>query len=219
MDAAIAVVNEAGDRTLAGGGAAEGGQGQLGTHVFAAVMGQAAPGAGIERESQIEPALPRLEVGEVALPDHPRPIRCGHFGEPVLGDPVTMAAVGGAGPEAALLPGSQARFAHEAVDPVLAAAMPGLAQIEPHPRAAVGAPALLESPAQQGPQLGVSPPTWPLGLAQVSVEAASGDFQRLGHFRDGELVFHGLHQIEEPGGISADKMPTAFFRMSRWRRR
>jgi len=60
-----------------------------------------------------------------------------------------MAAVGGAGPEAALLPGAQAFNSHQTIDPVLAAAMSSITQIEPNPRTAVGAPALLEAAADE----------------------------------------------------------------------
>jgi hypothetical protein len=53
----------------------------------------------------------------------------------------------------------------------------------------------------------------------MGVEAALGNFQRLGHFVNGVLPLHGLHDAEPCGGISTDKMLQAFFSMSRWRRR
>jgi hypothetical protein len=46
----------------------------------------------------------------------------------------------------------------------------------------------------------------------MGVEAALGDFQRLGQFINGTLPLHGLHDAEPCGGILADKMPQAFFK-------
>ena len=69
LDAAIAVVEQAGRRRL--------GQARARVVVVssprmsgAAVVGDAAPGAGIEGEGEEEPAFGGFEVGEVALPDH-----------------------------------------------------------------------------------------------------------------------------------------------------
>ena len=75
----------------------------------------------------------------------------------------------------------------------------------------MGLAALFKAAADQWPQLGVTLAARALGLAAVRVEAAPGNLQRLGHLRNGELALHSLHQIELFGGISADKMPTAFF--------
>ena len=56
-------------------------------------------------------------------------------------------------------------------------------------------------------------------LLPLGEEAASGHLQGLGHGSDGIFVFHLFHQRVACGGISADKMPNAFFKMSLcWRR-
>ena len=104
LDTKVAVTNEPCRWALQGGRTAEGGHGERGTHVLPAMMGQATPRTGIKREGLVKPALLGFDVGEVALPDHPRPIRPGHFGNPVFHDPVIVAAVRRARPEAALLP-------------------------------------------------------------------------------------------------------------------
>jgi hypothetical protein len=93
LNEAVTVMDETDRWSLAGGGTVEGGEGQFGAHVLPAGMRQAAPETGIERESQIQSAFPRLDAGEVTLPDHPWSIRLGHFGQPVLGAPVIVAAV------------------------------------------------------------------------------------------------------------------------------
>ena len=91
-------------------------------HVRAAVVGHAAPPATrpcacrratLEGEGEEEPAFEGFETGEVALPDEAGPIRRGHPGQPVFGDGVSVPAVGGARPQAALLPGPEAFQGHE----------------------------------------------------------------------------------------------------------
>ncbi len=119
------------------------------------MVGDAAPGAGIEGEGEEEPAFGRFEIGEGALPDQAGPIRGGHFGQPGFGDGMSLAAVGGARPEAPLLPGPQAAFPHEPGDAILAAALTVFLEIEPHPQTTVGAPALREALSDERAQLRV----------------------------------------------------------------
>ena len=57
-------------------------------------------------------------------------------------------------------------------------------------------------------------------FAPVGEEAAHRNLQRLGQQMDRMFVLHGFNQrVTLWGGISADKMPNAFFKMSLcWRR-
>ena len=56
-------------------------------------------------------------------------------------------------------------------------------------------------------------------FSPLGEEAAFAHFQGFGHRGDGVLAFHLFHQRMACGGISADKMPNAFFKMSLcWRR-
>ena len=77
-------------------GEGEGRGGEFAAHVRAPMVGDAAPGAGIEGEGEEEPAFGGFEIGAVALPDEAGPIRRGDFGQPVFGDGMSVAAVGGA---------------------------------------------------------------------------------------------------------------------------
>ena len=63
------------------------------TCVRAAVVGDAAPGAGVEGEGEEEPAFAGFDAGKITLPDQARTIRCGHLGQPVLHDGMSVAAV------------------------------------------------------------------------------------------------------------------------------
>ena len=148
LAATITVVDEASKRSLADHGMLEGRRGQLTEHVFPAGVSDAAARTAIEGKGQIKPALLGLDVGDVALPELAWAIRRRHLCQPVFRDLVIMAAVGGARPETALLPGAQAALPHKSGHPVLATAFAQLAQIEPHARAAVGVSALLQSSAR-----------------------------------------------------------------------
>ena len=99
--------------------------------------------AGIKGKGEKEPACGGLEVGEVALPDEAGPIRRGHLSQPVFGDRMSVPALGGAGPEAARLPGPQTLFPPEPGHAIFAAALAAVLEIEPHAQTTVGAPALL----------------------------------------------------------------------------
>ena len=57
LDTAIAVVEQAGRRGLAMNGEGEGRGGEFAAHIRTAVVGDAAPGAGVEGEGEEEPAL------------------------------------------------------------------------------------------------------------------------------------------------------------------
>ena len=59
---------------LAMNGKGESRGGEFDAHVRASVVGDAAPGAGIEGEGEEEPAFGGLNVGEVALPDRADPV-------------------------------------------------------------------------------------------------------------------------------------------------
>ena len=123
LDAAIAMVEQAGRWRPALDGEGEGRGGEFRSHVGTAVVGDAAAGAGVEGEGEKEPAFAGFEVGKVALPDEAGPIRRGDFSRPVFGDGMSVAAVGGAGPEAPLLPRPQATLPHEPGDAIFAAAL------------------------------------------------------------------------------------------------
>ena len=141
------MVEQARRRRLARHGEGEGGGGQLGAHVLAAVVGHAAARAALESEGEKEPAFGSFDIGKSALPHHARTLGRGHFGEPVFGDLAGVAAVcspalptpaipflllGGLGPEAALLRGPQSLLAQEPPDPVLAAALAEFRQTGAH---------------------------------------------------------------------------------------
>ena len=191
--------------------------GECPAQVRAAVVGDAAPGAGVEGAGEEEPAFGGFEIGEVALPDQAGPIRRGDFRQPVLRDGVIVSAVSGARPEAALLPGPQAAFPHPPGEAILAAALTVVLEIEPHPQTTVGAPTLREALRDERAQLFVVLATRAQSLAAMRGKAALADLQRLGQRVGGILGRELFHQREACGGISADKMPKAFFKMSRWR--
>ena len=69
LDAAVTVMDKAGERSLPKHGLLKGRDGQGGEQVFAAVVRGAAPGTGIEGEGEVEPVFLGLDVGDVALPD------------------------------------------------------------------------------------------------------------------------------------------------------
>jgi len=192
-------------------GESEGRGGEFPAPVGTAVVGDAAPGAGVEGEGEKEPAFRRFDVGEVALPDEAGPIRGGNLGQPVFGDGMNVAAVGGAGPEAPLLLGAQAAFPHEAGDAILTAVLAAVLEIEPHPWTTVGVPALLEALPDERAQLFVVLPTRTMGFAAMCGKAAISDFQRGGYGVGGLFGVKLFHQREVCGGISADKIPQAFF--------
>src|SRR5882724_2559082 len=219
LHAAIAMVKQARRRRLARHGEGEGGGGQLGAHVLAAVVGHAAARATIQSEGQIEPAFAGFDVGKVALPHHARTLGRGHFGEPVFGDLVRVTAVGGLGPPAALLRGPQALLAHEAPDAVLAAALAEFAQIGAHPPRPVSLAAAREARGDERAQDGIALAAGPPGLVAVRVKAAFAHFERVGQRAHRVLMTERFHHRETFEGTSAEQMPNAFFKMSRcWRR-
>ena len=118
---------------------------QLDAQVGPAMMSHATARAAIEGEGQKEPAFAGFDVGEVTLPDHARPLGSGHFGQPVFGHWIVVAAVGCLGPKAALLLGPQTLLAHEPRDAGLAAALSGLAQIGADAQRPVGLAAAHEA--------------------------------------------------------------------------
>ena len=88
-----------------------------------------------------------------------------------------------------------------------------------HARAAIGAAAARKAPGDQGRELGIALAARSLRLASVRVKAAPADLKRLGQGTHRIVGVELLHHREALRGISADKMPKAFFRISRcWRR-
>ena len=98
-------------------------------------------------------------------------------------------ALRGARNKAPFLPCLQVILAQEPGDAVFAATFSGLAQRGAEPRAAVSATALLEDRFDFFHQLLVLLPARALRLVLMGVEAAAGDFQRLGQFLDLILGF------------------------------
>jgi hypothetical protein len=99
-----------------------------------------------------------------------------------------------------------------ALNPVLATAMAQLAQIEPHPRAAVGLSALFKALSNQDSQLGVLFPTLTILLAPMRGKAAFAHLEGLTQSFRAILMLELFHHREPCGGISADKMPKAFLK-------
>lgn len=142
-------------------------------HVGAAVVGDAAPGAAVEGEGEEEPAFERFD--EVALPDHPGTIGCGHFGEPV-------SAMGWAW-RLSVVRGRKRRFWRGAQEPghaILAAACAGLAEIGEHAGTALSATAAGKACGDQGCELRIAPAARSLRLASMGVKAAPAHLERLG---------------------------------------
>jgi hypothetical protein len=160
--AEIAVMDEAGRRRGTGKCVAQRGGDQIDRHVFAAMMSDATAGERIQGEGQIKPAFAGGDVGKITLPDLAGPIGCRHAIEPVRSRLFRVPAIGGLGAEAALLPGAQAGFAHEAIDSVVAAGKAALAQIAQEPRRTISlarsGKALGEYLAQLGILLPARPP-------------------------------------------------------------
>jgi hypothetical protein len=125
------------------------------------------------------------------------------------------AALGGLRPEAALLLWAKALLAHQSSDPVLAAANATLAQIVAQPRTAIAAATLLEALAEDGAPLGVLLAARPGSFAAMIMKAAFGDIESVGQLVVGEGGTQLLHHGVALWGISADKMPKAFFKISR----
>ena len=171
---AIAVMDEAGPDGVALPSSSEGGGDQGRGKIIAAVMSDDLSAAGIEGEGEVEPAFLSLDVSNVALPDLAWSIWRWDFGQPVRRNRMTMATIGCLRPEAALLPGANALFAHASSDPVLAAANTTIAQIVAQAWTAVVAETLLEALAQDGPQPGVLLAARPGGFAAMIVKAAFG---------------------------------------------
>jgi hypothetical protein len=212
LAAAITVVDKTNERSLTAHRVLEGPRGQLTEHVLPAVVCDAAARTGIESKGQIKPALLGLDVGDIALPELARTIRRRHLCQPVFRDLAIMVTLGGARPETALLPGAQAALPHKPGNPVLATAMTQLAQIEPHPRAAIGVSALFKALSDQDSQLGVFFPTLTILLAPMRGKAAFADIEGLTQSVGAILMLELFHHREACGGISADKMPKAFLK-------
>ena len=219
LAAAVAVMDEASRDGVALPSSSEGGGDQGRREIIAAVMSDDLSAAGIEGEGEVELAFLSLDVSNVALPDLAWSIWRWDFGQPVLRNRVRMATIGCLRPEAALLLRADALFAHESRDPVLAAANTTIAQIIAQAWTAIAAATLLEALAQDGPQLGVLLAARPGGFAAMIMKAAFGDIESVGQLVLGEGGGEVLHYRVTLWGISADKMPKAFFKMSRCRRR
>lgn len=115
--------------------------------------------------------------------------------------------------------GAQALLAHEPPDPVLAAALPEFTQIGAHTQRPVGFATALEARGDERAQGGIALAAGPPGLAAVRVKAAFADLERVGQRARRKLMTEFFHHRETLAGTSADKMPNAFFKMSRcWRR-
>jgi len=186
LAAAVAVMDEASRDGVALPSSSEGGGDQGRGEIIAAVMSDDLSAAGIEGEGEVEPAFLGLEVSNIALPDLPRSIWRGDFGQPVLRNGMSVTTIGCLRPEAALLPGANALFAHESSDPVLAAANAAIAQILPQAWTAVAAATLLKALAQDGPQPGVLLAARPGGFAAMIVKATFGDIESVGQLVLGE---------------------------------
>jgi len=211
LASSITVVDETNEGSLTGRCMLEGRCGQLSEHVSPAGVSDAAARTAIEGKGQIKPTFLGLDVSDVALPELARAIRRRQLCQPVFRDLLTMATVGGARPKTAFLPGAQAALPHKPGNPVLATAMAQLAQIEPHTRAAVGVSAFFKALSNQDSQLGVLFPTLTILLAPMRGKAAFADFQGLTQSVSAILMLELFHHRESCGGISADKMPKAFF--------
>ena len=94
-----------------------------------------------------------------------------------------------------------------------------LAQIAKHPRAAIGAAAAREALRDERGEQRIAHPARALRLLPVRVKPAPADFERIGQRAHRVIGVELFHHREALQGISADKMPKAFFRMSLcWRR-
>ena len=150
LDAAVAVMEQAGGWRLASESSGEGGCDQFGAHVGPAMVGDATTAASVDGEGEIKPAFGGLDVGKIALPDHAGTMRCGHFAQPVFCDGMRMTAVCGAWAEAALLASMQSLGAHESGDAVFSTAFSRGVQIDQDAWAAIGATALSKAGCDQG---------------------------------------------------------------------
>jgi len=117
-----------------------------------------------------------------------------------------MATLGGARPETALLPRAQAALPHKPGNPVLAAALAQLAQIEPHPRAAISVSALFKALSDHDSQLGVLFPTLAILLAPMRDKTAFADIEGLSQSVGPILMLELFHHREACGGISAEAL-------------
>ena len=77
--------------------------------------------------------------------------------------------------------------------------------------------ALFKALRDQDSQLGVFFPTLTIRLAPMRGKAACADFEGFTQSVGAILMRELFHHREACGGISADKMPKAFFKMSRCR--
>ena len=170
-------------------------------------------------KARLKQSLGGFDVGDVALPDAARSIWRRHLGQPVFRDLVIVTTFGSTGLKTAFLFRRQTLLAHKPDHAVLPAVLAPFAQIKSNTRTAIGATTLFKAAADQSPQTLVALRRGRCDFCKMGVEAAFGDFQRLGQFLNGILPLHGCHDAEPCGGISADKMLQAFFSTSGWRRR
>ncbi len=126
-----------------------------------------------------------------------------------------LGAMGGSGTETAFLFCTQTELAYQAGDASFPARLLGLAQSPSDARAAVGSPAGHQERLDGRQQMNVPPATPAPVLVLVSVEAVPGNVQGFGQFGEATIPGHFLHHRISLAGISADKMPNAFFKMPR----
>ena len=123
------------------------------------------------------------------------------------------------GPEWLAGTGSEALGAHEAGDTIFRAGVSASDELVCHAGAAVGACVAVVMDRFYGPKKPLILLTTLAGpAAGGGVVAASGDVERIAEFGDGVGVPHGLDQRIPLCG-SSESMLTAFFKISRWRRR
>src|SRR5829696_3863199 len=171
-------------------------------------------GREIEHSGEIEPTLAGGHIGEIGEPDLVRGRRYEALLDQVGSDGQPMVAVRGHGPEAARGRGPDPVLVHEALDPTPADAPALSPQRGMHSRRAVAAPVLSMQASHIGQQVESGSGSRALGPAPPGVVAGSRDAEHLAYDAHRPLLLVIVDESEPHRGVS-EKMPMAFFKMSR----
>src|SRR5882724_12066195 len=109
----------------------------------------------------------------------------------------------------------QTQLPHQTANAPASATMPAFLQPAHHARAAVFAAAFGVRRRDQRQKLHVGAGAGARLAPDPCVIAAARNIKGFAHLADGVMIVHGLHALKTLP--SADRMPSVFFRMSRWR--
>ena len=216
LDAAIGMMQQSVRWPALGQGHVQCRQRQRGGQRVVHRPADAAARATVQHARHIQPAFVRGHIGDVRHPDGVGLERGHALRQPVGGHGQVVLAVRQAhGLEPPPGPVRQTHLPHQTADAPPTAMMTPLAQPAHHARAAVFLPAFAMRAQDQRLQLdvGLIPRRWL--AAGPGVIAAARNVKRLAQLAEGVIGVHGFYRLETLP--SAERMPSVFFNMSRWR--